>query len=108
MFKTVFAVVGFVVILGTVLTCAGVGNQSATPGPAATPVVTLAEFEKVEVGMSLDEAARIIGARGVEQSRNELAGTVTVLVEWRNADLSAMNAIFQGGKLVQKSQVGLK
>lgn len=118
MFTKLFAAVGFVVVVLSILVCAGAGDRRAddptppTPSPgraSRTAAVTLAEYDAVKVGMSLAEVERVIGARGVEQSRNEIAGVETVLVEWRNGDgLSAMNAIFQGGELVQKSQVGLK
>jgi hypothetical protein len=43
------------------------------------PVVTRAEYDQLREGMTYEEAVRIIGVRGDEQSRSDLAGFTTVM-----------------------------
>ena len=71
------------------------------------PVVTKAEYDRLQTGMSLSEAQRIIGASGEEMSRSEMAGTVTLMQSWTNPNGSNMNAMFQDDKLINKAQFGL-
>lgn len=83
----------------------GVGILSSL---APTPVVTKAEYDALQTGMTYEQAMRIIGETGEELSRNELAGFTTVMYQWQNSDGSNMNAMFQNGGLIQKAQFGLK
>jgi len=71
---------------------------------------TLAEYNRIHVGMSYDEVREIIGAQGTEMSRNRTGGITTVMYSWPGAGIvgANMNAIFQGGKLVDKAQFGLR
>jgi hypothetical protein len=71
------------------------------------PVVTKAEYDQIKEGMSYEEVCSIIGNRGEEQSRSDLAGITTVMYAWSNSNGSNMNAMFQTGKLIQKAQFGL-
>ncbi len=57
--------------------------------------------------MTYEEAVRIVGARGDEQSRSDLAGLTTVMYSWMNDNGSNMNAMFQNNRLVTKAQFGL-
>ncbi len=78
-------------------------------GTAALPVVvTLAEYNAIQDGMTYEQTARIIGASGEELSRSEIAGFTTVMYSWSNRGGSNMNAMFQNGRLVSKAQFGLK
>ena len=84
---------------------------ASSPGIArAEPgfIVTIAKFSSVQTGMPLVQVERIIGAAGVETSRSDIAGFNTVAYEWRNADGSKMDALFQDGELIQKTQLGLR
>lgn len=71
------------------------------------PVATRAEYSQLREGMTYEEAVRIIGARGDELSRSDLAGITTVMYSWVNDNGSNMNAMFQNNKLVTKAQFGL-
>ena len=71
-------------------------------------VVTMAEYSRIQDGMSYEQARGIIGATGEEQSRSEIAGFTTVMYSWMNSNGSNMNAMFQNDALVQKAQFGLK
>lgn len=78
-----------------------------TLNTAITPTVTMAEFSSLQNGMTYQDAVRIIGAPGEEISRTDL-GITTVMYQWKNNDGSNMNATFQGGTLVSKTQLGLR
>lgn len=76
---------------------------------APTSGVTRENFERIRTGMSYDEVVGILGEPGDELSRTELAGTTTVMYQWKAGGLSVgnMNAMFQNGRLVSKAQFGL-
>jgi len=69
--------------------------------------LTLSKYLQIREGMSYTEVTMIVGRSGIEQSSNNIGGITTVLYEWRDGP-AAMNAMFQNGKLIQKSQFGLK
>jgi len=71
------------------------------------PVVTKAEYDRIEEGMTYEQVKRTIGASGEELSRSDIAGYSTVMYSWTNANRSNMNAMFQNGRLVNKAQFGL-
>jgi len=77
--------------------------QSIGPGPVATK----AEFDRLQEGITYEQAVQIIGAPGEVQSSSDLAGIKTVMYGWANANGSNMNAMFQNGALIQKAQFGL-
>jgi hypothetical protein len=91
-----------------------IADNSATSSPASAvyraigPTVTMAEYSRLQSGMTYQQAAEIIGASGEEMSRNDIAGFTTVMYGWKNPDGSNMNAMFQNNGLVQKAQFGLK
>jgi hypothetical protein len=98
-------------------------RPSSTPMPSITPMpsmthglppaasnsnVTMAKFNQIQAGMSYQQVVNIIGKEGEEMSRVELAGYITVMYMWQNTDGSNMNAMFQNGGLISKTQFGLK
>ena len=83
-------------------------SRPSFPLPSAMrTVVTMAEYNRLQTGVTYRQAAEIIGAEGEEMSRNEIAGVVTVMYSWSNPGGSNMNAMFQNDGLVQKAQLGL-
>lgn len=87
----------------------GIQDLPATPtAPTTPPVVTRAEYDQVQNGMTYDQAQAIIGEPGHELSRSEFGQMETVMYSWSNADGSNMNAMFQDGKLMNKAQFGLR
>lgn len=77
-------------------------------GSGSPPIVTLAEYEQIREGMTYGEVIAVIGSPGEELSRSDMAGYVTVMYSWSNANGSNMNAMFQNGRLVTKAQLGLR
>lgn len=84
----------------------------APPAAPATPVsgVTLANYNRLEKGMSYAQVVAILGEPGTELSRSFIANITTVMYQWMGqGSLGAnMNAMFQDDKLISKAQLGLR
>lgn len=80
--------------------------------PVNKPTITLEEFKAIENGMSYEEVCEIIGGEGELLSEGGEPGSAyyTVMYQWKGeGSLGAnANAMFQGGKLTNKAQFGLK
>ena len=108
--------IGLVVVVGVFYTMM---NDSNVSGPANAYLqtgstkpggVSLDQFKQLQDGMTYDEAVRILGSSGTEQSRSSIANIVTVMYSWPGAGTMGanMNAMFQNDKLVLKAQFGLR
>ena len=80
---------------------------------AAPPIVTLAEFEQVETGMSYQEVIGVIGDPGIAITPSTtVEGTdgngETSRYIWKNDDASYMKATFRDDQLLTKSQLFLE
>ncbi|MCY4429018.1 MAG: hypothetical protein OXC11_01315 [Rhodospirillales bacterium] len=77
--------------------------------PAPEPPITMSEFRRVQTGMSYSAVVDVLGELGEEMSRTSVPGLpTTIMYGWQNPDGSNMNAMFQGGSLIQKAQFGLR
>jgi hypothetical protein len=92
-----------------------VAEQEPEPEPTPEPEVndpgiTAAEFSAIQTGMSPDEVAAIVGSPGEVISESDVAGYRTVMVQWdgETGFGANANAMFQNGRLIQKSQFGLE
>lgn len=79
----------------------------------APPVVTLAEFNKVQQRMTYQQVVGIIGSEGVvswESSFENFDGSVLTMrtYTWENGDFSNANVSFENGVVTSKMQIGLK
>lgn len=88
-------------------------QEAAAPVPVAEPMrregVTMAQFQRLQTGMSYAQACKVLGLEGEELSSNSLMGIKTVMYKWNGTSLTGnMNAMFQNDKLIQKSQFGLE
>lgn len=72
--------------------------------------VTLSSFNQLQTGMSYPDVAAKLGCDGVEISRTEMAGFTSVMFAWDGqGSLGAnMNIMIQDGRLIMKSQFGLR
>jgi hypothetical protein len=86
-------------------------QERTAPPPAPPPAVTMANFNRLRMGMSYAQVTAIIGEPSQEMSRVEVAGTETVMYMWEADGITFggnMNAMFQNGRLVSKAQFGLR
>ena len=73
-------------------------------------VLTEEKFDQISNGMTYDEVKSIIGSEGTVISETEEVGSEfhTAMYEWETDGLFASaNFTFQGGKLINKSQMGV-
>lgn len=82
------------------------GDKGA--GVAELAQITMANYHRIQTGMTYSEVCEILGKPGVEMARNELAGIKTELYSWQSKGPANMNVMFQNGRMVQKAQFGLK
>jgi hypothetical protein len=83
------------------------GTAPTRSGPRSG--VTMANYERLETGMSYDGVVDILGEPGKEMSRNEIADITTVMYMWSGGFVGGnMNAMFQNDRLVSKAQFGLR
>lgn len=110
----VIAAVAVLIVLGFIGSKANTGGKALPPsaGSDATsaadkPALTMDGYNRVKTGMTFDQVTAIVGKPSQEMSRNEIAGTETVMYMWQGSFGANMNAMFQDGKLIQKAQFGL-
>jgi hypothetical protein len=86
---------------------AGSGTLSSVFNVSA---VTLANYTKLESGMTYAQVVQILGEPGEELSRGSFGGTTTVMYMWRGRGRigANMNAMFQDDRLISKAQFGLQ
>lgn len=89
---------------------AAAGNRSGeSVSLVDEETITLEEYSQLSTGMSYEDAVKVIGFAGTEQSSSDIAGMRTVMYAWANpGGMQNMNAMFQDGKLVTKAQFGLQ
>ncbi|MEI2282677.1 hypothetical protein [Paenibacillus polysaccharolyticus] len=83
---------------------AGGNNGSAGKGDGV--LITFAQYEKLEVGMTVEEVINILGGEGEALSEAENM----VVYNYKGTAGNGGNAViaFQGGKLLTKAQSGLE
>jgi len=75
-------------------------------GPAS-PGVTAANYERVEVGMTYGEVARIFRDPGVRTAQLEMAGKQLEFYTWHGRGAVQVTITFQDGVVIEKDQTGL-
>ncbi|WP_258530632.1 MULTISPECIES: hypothetical protein [Paenibacillus] len=83
----------------------GSGNNGSA-GKGDGVLITFAQYEKLEVGMAVEEVIDILGGEGEALSEAENM----VVYNYKGTGGSGANAViaFQGGKLLTKAQSGLE
>ena len=89
---------------------ASIAAFSQLAQPTDDKYITLAEFNKIETGMTYEEVTEIVGSSGTITSKSSVAGHETVIVTWyTNPNIGTnANVTFQDGKVIAKAQVGLQ
>jgi hypothetical protein len=101
-----------IVVLIVVVSALNKGGSTTTTDQTNKPTITKAEFEQLKSGMTYEEATAIIGGPGevISESGNKGEALYTVMYQYKGeGDLGAnANMMFQGNKLQNKAQMGLK
>jgi hypothetical protein len=114
LYRRAGVVVGFVVLTSVLwLVSVDVWRTVVTQEPG----ITVENFERIELGMTHDEVARILGSRGVEVSRMAVDGSWTIDYLWLTIRALPCSpptpcvvqiiVSFSAGRVVGKSQSGL-
>jgi hypothetical protein len=84
-------------------------NSVVQPDPVSSSGVTLANYNKIQMGMTLAEAQNIFGSDGKVSSQSDSQYGSYALYEWEgNADYSFVMISFTDGKATDISQSGLE
>ncbi len=87
------------------------GQSTSSSGEAQEDVITMADFNRLQEGMSYERVVGVLGREGKVMSEGGSQwGAHTVMYSWENPGIMQgnMNAMFQNGELVSKSQFGLR
>lgn len=84
----------------------GASQNLAAAQQAAS--VSLAKYDAIQTGMSLQQVQSIAGWSGTQSSNLDEGGTTNWVYEWQNSDGSNMNVQFQNGAVIGKAQAGLR
>ncbi|MQN00866.1 MAG: DUF3862 domain-containing protein [bacterium LCO1.1] len=69
--------------------------------------LTAENFMKIDMGMTLDQVAKLLGSKGKKASETSIAGTKSAVYAWSGSDLSTISVTFTDGKASVKSQAGV-
>jgi hypothetical protein len=95
------------IVAGSVA-CAAIGYAAGWIVLNTQDVVTLAEFEQLKTGMTIEQANEIVGAKGTEQMETNALGHRMTVISWQNSGGTTASASFTNGKLDSKFQLGLQ
>ncbi len=86
-------------------------QEASAPAAKAEGKLTEEKFKQIKDGMTYEEVVKIIGAEGTIMSETGSAGEPhhTVMYEFEtDGVMSSSTMMFQGGKLINKAQFGVK
>ncbi len=90
-------------------------NANTTSNPTTSPLaspsapgITMANYKRLNLGMTYAQVVEILGEEGTELSSNDLGGYKITIYRWGEAFGTSINMTFQNDKLMSKSQSDLK
>lgn len=104
----------FLLLMGGSITVAiktgGSVQQSISGVKNDSEYITLEEYNKIEIGMTYEEVAEIVGSSGTVSSQVESSGFKIVIITWYGNGVAGSNAnvTFTNNAVSGKAQVGLK
>ena len=69
---------------------------------------TMAQYEKIEIGTSLQDVQEVLGCNGEENSRTEASGKTLVFQTFGDLSNGMISLWLVDGKVTSKSQFGVK
>lgn len=104
----IFALIIWVVSVGSLLELTDRNHKTTTPTQQPAGSVTLANYQKIKMGMAKVEVFKILG-KGEETAKASQGKIVISSYSWTSGIFGANCAImFQNDKVTTKSQIGLK
>jgi len=91
-------------------TATDTGSTSTDSSPSdegSSSDISIAKFDKLELGMSYDEAKAIMGSDGNQTSEMKSGSYESSSYEWKGEKFARISVRFQNGELVYRSQSGL-
>lgn len=85
-------------------------SPNTANGTATSGGVTLANYDRLQTGMTYAQVVQILGKQGEKMSSNEVGSLKIEMYRWdgNGGRDSEMHAFFQNGKLDKKMQFALK
>ncbi len=100
-----------VVTLAVGIFLAGVFNVDdiieVAQGPGS-PRVTLASYERVQIGMTYEEVAAVFGGPGVRTAQIKVGGEWLEFYSWKDIGDGHATIVFKNGRVSEKNQNGLR
>ena len=90
------------------LLCVGVVLVMLAVQGCSTPKATLSQYEQIENGMTEQEVVQIMGSPGEALMSMSLPAGTSKVLQWKNSETSGLFVGFSDGKVISKSQAGLK
>ena len=82
-------------------------GRTLSGGAAPAPPITVAQYERLELGMTREQVEAIVGRAGQSEEVSD-APPATESYNWTNLDGSSVSVDFEGGKAASIQQTGLK
>jgi hypothetical protein len=109
------AVVGGLVLLGFIflgvvgaIFSDAVEDATTVGVPGTSAEVTLAEYDRIEEGMTLQDVEAVVGGKGALSSSAKSDEYVIETYSWAGAPIgSTATVTFTGGRVTNKAQYGL-
>ena len=96
-----------IIIIGIIAIVSGMGDTDSSKEDKC--YITLAEFNEIKNGMTYEQVKDIVGCDGTVNSDTEVMGSKMTIYSWYGKDgISNANVSIQNGKLINKTQIGLK
>ena len=85
-------------------------TQPTEPTQQNAATISKGEFDQITTGMTYEQVTAIVGGPGEVSSESEVLGIKTTIYSFKGEGSIGANAVisFQDGKVLIKSQVGLK
>jgi len=103
-FRTIGIIMIIIGIMALVSSLSDLGNADENEC-----YITLAEFNEIQSGMTYDQVKEIVGCDGTVNSDTEVMGSKMTIYSWYGENgISNANVNIQNGKLINKTQIGLR
>ena len=91
-----------------VLTSKNQSSVRSTSAQATKADLTMAKYDQLQTGMSLDETVKIIGSEGSQTSSSTSGSFKSTTYKWEGDKNARIYVIFRDDKITSKSQSNLK